>query len=307
MMTTTTMVTSSKRVGQTAAAVRAQVSGPGYLNWFAMYQKEPSAVAEAGDGGVAQSSNGSAPKKSSRPYVPKMAELVAAELRNEILRGDYPPGESLSSEAALVGRFEVSRPTLREALRLLESQQLITVRRGSHRGPVASLPNAELTARSFAILLQLRKGTVADIYQFRMIFEPTAARMAAENASDAELSSLREVLDAEFASRDDFGAFTLLAWRFHSQLVRLSGNKAMALVAETFERISQRHAAEYLKNVENSQQQSELAYRAHTHLVDLLAKRKGREAERFWTKHMAVAGEQLLANAEKLSIIELMD
>lgn len=256
---------------------------------------------------MAQVGNGAAPKDSSRPYIPKMAELVAAELRNEILRGDYPPGESLSSEAMLVERFDVSRPTLREALRLLESQQLITVRRGSHRGPVASLPDAKLTARSFALLLQLRKGTVADIYQFRMIFEPAATRMAAENASDDELASLREVLDAEFASRDDFSAFTLLAWRFHSELVRLSGNTVMALVAETFERISRRHAAEYLANVENSQEQSELAYRAHSHLVDLLVKRKGREAERFWTKHMAVAGERLLANPEQLSIIELMD
>lgn len=246
-------------------------------------------------------------KASSRPHVPKMAELVAAKLRDEILRGDYSPGDSLSSEAALVERFDVSRPTLREALRLLESQQLITVRRGSHLGPVANLPDAELTARSFALLLQLRKGTVADIYQFRMIFEPAAARMVAERATNAELESLREVLDAEYRSRDDFSVFTVLAWRFHSELVRLSGNPAMALVAETLEHISHRHAAEYMASVENSQEQSELAYRAHTRLVDLLTKRKGAEAERFWMRHMTAAGEKLLANAEKLSIIELVD
>lgn len=246
-------------------------------------------------------------KVSERPHMPKMAELLAAELRKEILRGDYAPGESLSSEAALVERFDVSRPTLREALRLLESQQLITVRRGSHRGPIANLPDAELTARSFALLLQLRKGTVADIYQFRMIFEPAAARMAAERATDAELGSLREVLDAEYGSRDDFSAFTVVAWRFHSELVRLAGNPAMTLVAETFEHISHRHAAQYMSSVENSQEQSELAYRAHRRLVDLLTKRKGAEAERFWMRHMAAAGEKLLTNTERLSIIELMD
>jgi DNA-binding GntR family transcriptional regulator len=59
--------------------------------------------------------------------------------------------------------------------------------------------------------------------------------------------------------------------------------------------------------VENSQEQSELAYRAHRRLVDLLTKRKGAEAERFWTRHMAAAGEKLLTNTERLSIIELMD
>jgi DNA-binding FadR family transcriptional regulator len=236
-----------------------------------------------------------------------MAELVAAEIRREILRGDYEPGDSISSEAALIERFDVSRPTLREALRLLESQQLISVRRGSHRGPVASLPDAALTARGFAMLLQLRKGTVADIYQFRMIFEPVAARMAAENASDEEIAELGEILEAEYAAREDFSAFTLLAWRFHSQLVRMSGNHAMALVAETFEQISRRHAAEYMSAVSDTEGQSLLSYRAHVRLVELLSKRRGKDAERFWTRHMAAAGEKLLADSEKLSIIELID
>jgi DNA-binding FadR family transcriptional regulator len=236
-----------------------------------------------------------------------MAELVAAEIRREILRGEHQPGDSISSEAALMERFDVSRPTLREALRLLESQQLITVRRGSHRGPVAALPDAALSARSFALLLQLRKGTVADIYQFRMIFEPVAARMAAENATDAELAALRTYLDAEYAARADFGTFTVLAWRFHSDLVRLSGNLAMSLVAETFERISRRHADEYMAAVKDSEEQSKLSYRAHTHLVDLLEKRQGDKAEKYWARHMAAAGEKLLAIPGKLSLIELLD
>jgi DNA-binding FadR family transcriptional regulator len=256
---------------------------------------------------VAQSDTGFVAARSALPHQPKMAELVAAEIRREILSGEYQPGESISSEAALMERFDVSRPTLREALRLLESQQLITVRRGSHRGPVATLPDAALTARGFAMLLQLRKGTVADIYQFRMIFEPVAARMAAENATDAELAQLGEILEAEYSAREDFSAFTLLAWKFHSELVRLSGNLAMALVAETFERISRRHAAEYMSAVDDSEGQSLLSYKAHARLVDLLLKRKGKEAERFWTRHMALAGEKLLANPGDLSIIELMD
>jgi DNA-binding FadR family transcriptional regulator len=245
--------------------------------------------------------------RSALPYQPKMAELVAAEIRREILRGEHAPGDSISSEATLMERFDVSRPTLREALRLLESQQLITVRRGSHRGPVATLPDAAISARSLALLLHLRKGTVADIYQFRSIFEPPAARMAAALAADDEIDALRSILYAEYEASSDFSVFTVLAWRFHSELVRLSGNVAMTLIAETFERISRRHANEYMAAVDDSEGESQLSYRAHKHLVDLLADRQGDRAEAFWARHMAAAGERLLANADQLSIIELVD
>lgn len=251
--------------------------------------------------------DGLSSKPSLRPQMPKMAELVAALIRNDILSGKYLPGESLSPESDLIERYDVSRPTLREALRLLEAQQLVTVRRGSHSGPTARLPDASVTASSFAMLLQLRNGTTADIYQFRMIFEPVAARMAADRATQEELSSLRSLLDAEFKLQDDFSAFTVVAWRFHSEMVGLSGNRAMALVAETFEHISQRHAAVYMSNIENSQKQSQLAYKAHKRLVDLLEQRRGADAEKFWLRHMKITGDKFLANVEHLPVIELLD
>jgi GntR family transcriptional repressor for pyruvate dehydrogenase complex len=85
--------------------------------------------------------------------IPKLAEVIAAELRARILSGELQPGESLLSEATLIGQYEVSRPTLREALRLLEAQNLISVRRGSHRGPVVVHPSVDVVARAVAIQL----------------------------------------------------------------------------------------------------------------------------------------------------------
>src|SRR5439155_5195777 len=63
--------------------------------------------------------------------VPKTAELVAAHLRRQIVRGELKEGDALPPETALMEQFNVSRPTLREAFRVLESEALITVRRGS--------------------------------------------------------------------------------------------------------------------------------------------------------------------------------
>src|ERR1700751_6151503 len=129
--------------------------------------------------------------------IPKMAQVIAAELRAKILRGEFKPGHSLLSEATLMEQYDVSRTTLREALRLLEAQDLISARRGSHRGTVVSLPEASVPARAVAIQIKLRGPTLADVYQFRMIYEPTAARMAAENATPEGVKALREIVEEE--------------------------------------------------------------------------------------------------------------
>ncbi|OLT16486.1 hypothetical protein BJF78_14475 [Pseudonocardia sp. CNS-139] len=235
-----------------------------------------------------------------------MAELVAAELRQKILKGEMKPGESLSPESALVEEYDVSRPTLREALRLLEAQQLITVRRGSHRGPVVSTPSTDLTARSFSMLLELRRATLADVYAFRMVFEPVAARMTAQDATPEQIAGLRALLEQEYAARGDAVAFPALAWKFHSELVRLSGNVTMAVVAETLELISERHAQAALLQWADGDRQRDRAYRAHLKLVELVEARDGEQAERFWAQHMAEVGRKLQSSKEH-SIIELLD
>lgn len=239
--------------------------------------------------------------------IPKMAELVAGELRQKILRGELRPGESLTPESQLVEEYDVSRPTLREALRLLESQQLITVRRGSHRGPVVSTPSSDLTAQSFSILLQLRRATIPDVYAFRMIFEPAAARMTAENATVADVEALRALLEQEYAARKESAEFARVAWRFHSEIVRMSGNVTMAVVAETLELISRRHAQAALVQWADGDRQREKAYRAHKKLVDLVEQRRADEAEKFWAEHMEEAGRRLMDGSEPPSIVELLD
>jgi GntR family transcriptional regulator, sialic acid-inducible nan operon repressor len=78
---------------------------------------------------------------------PKTAELVAHHLRKRIVRGELCEGESLPSEATLTEQFGVSRPTLREAFRVLETEQLITVRRGARGGAAVHAPSTSMVAR----------------------------------------------------------------------------------------------------------------------------------------------------------------
>src|SRR5581483_5962264 len=130
-----------------------------------------------------------------RVRVPKMAELVASDLRRRILRGELVENDALPSESALMERFGVSRPTLREAFRVLESESLISVRRGAHGGARVHLPNADSAARQAALVLEHRGVSMRDVYEARGVIEPGCAAMLAANRTPADLDELRAALE----------------------------------------------------------------------------------------------------------------
>src|SRR3979409_278065 len=101
--------------------------------------------------------------------VPKTAELVASNLRGQIVRGELKEGDALPPESALMEHFGVSRPTLREAFRVLESEALISVRRGAHGGARVHVPNGDVAARYAALVLEYRGTDLADIHTARTI------------------------------------------------------------------------------------------------------------------------------------------
>src|SRR5215469_13170744 len=85
---------------------------------------------------------------------PKTSELIAAQLRRQIVRGAVKPGEKLPPETRLMEQFGVSRPTIREAFRILETERLITVRPGSRGGAQVVAPDPTVAARYVGLLLQ---------------------------------------------------------------------------------------------------------------------------------------------------------
>src|SRR5208283_6127923 len=110
-----------------------------------------------------------------RIRVPKTAELVAAELRRKIVRGELAEGDALPSEATLMAEFAVSRPTLREAFRVLESESLITIRRGAHGGARVKGPDSRMAARYAGLILEYRETTLRDVFDARSVIESECA------------------------------------------------------------------------------------------------------------------------------------
>ena len=136
---------------------------------------------------------------------------VADKLRRDIVDGRLDEGDSLGTEAELVERFEVSRPTLREALRILEAEGLITVVRGVLGGVTVHRPDQRHgQARAAALVLQSRNVDLADVFDASAIIEPAAARSVATSRGRASAAKeLRAIISEEKRAIDDVVAFAM--------------------------------------------------------------------------------------------------
>src|SRR5262249_8116355 len=152
-------------------------------------------------------------------------ELIADELRSMIVTGRLSDGASLGRESDLVERFGVSRPSLREALRILEAEGLVSVVRGVRGGVVVRQPDERATDRNAALVLQFRNTTIADVHEARSVIEPAAARMLASGRRRrAAADELRAIVAAEQEAIDDPVEYGRASAQFHGRLVAMAGN-----------------------------------------------------------------------------------
>jgi DNA-binding FadR family transcriptional regulator len=165
------------------------------------------------------------PRAQLRP--PRVAEIVAGVLRERIVGGDLADGDLLPTQDELIAQYHVSRPALREALRILEDEGLLTVRRGKVGGSVVRRPTAAASAYSFGLLLQSRRATVGDLATAIKHIEPVAASLCAARPDRA-----RAVVPA---LRANLAQAEALAREFHELLVSRCGNETLILALGALE------------------------------------------------------------------------
>jgi DNA-binding FadR family transcriptional regulator len=234
--------------------------------------------------------------------VPKAAELVASAIRRQIVRGTIHDGEALPPETELMSQFGVSRPTLREALRVLESEKLISVRRGARGGATAHRMTGEIVSRHAGLLLQSRGTTLSDVYEAQITFEPACVRQLAFDRTDDDLAVLRRTLAEEQAATkpvDDARARV----HFHGTLVELYGNQTLILLSELIADVLNQAAGEAPIGLDHDR-----AVRDHMTVVDLIEARDGDGAHDLWRTHLQDARQKVLKSkgADK-RVVDLLD
>jgi DNA-binding FadR family transcriptional regulator len=242
--------------------------------------------------------------------VPKTAELVASHLRRQIIRGDLSEGDALPPEAELMEQFGVSRPTMREAFRVLESESLITIRRGSRGGARVNLPDIRVAAGYAGLLLQVSGTTLDDVFAARMALEPVAARMAAERGLSSVAEALEIAIQAEEAAMREPLRFAVAAAKFHKTLMAQSGNTTMVLLEGMLGEIVEMSTSHVVNasqvDSDDSAEAFVLAVKAHRRLVSLIAAGDGPRAEEFWRRHMEVVRERYRRTYGTATVVELL-
>jgi DNA-binding FadR family transcriptional regulator len=174
---------------------------------------------------------------------PRLAELVADELRSDILSGRVSDGGRLDTQEVLLARFNVGLPAIREAMRILEVEGLVTVHRGNVGGATVHLPTADNVAYMMAMVLECRKAGLDDVAAALHRLEPICAGMCAERADRAKavVPTLRDLINQSRNVADDNEKFSLLTRQFHAAVVNNCGNLSMAIAVGSLEAVWNAH------------------------------------------------------------------
>jgi DNA-binding FadR family transcriptional regulator len=160
-----------------------------------------------------------------RPVQPLgLHQTIVHQIEGAIARGDIRPGERLPSERELIEQFGASRPTVRQALRVLEAGAGAVPARGPERPKGDAFLSAGL-AKQMTRLAQLEEMSIAELVTFRMILDASASLLAARLRSDDELAAMeRTVVVMEEAVERGYDEFREADLAFHDAVADASRN-----------------------------------------------------------------------------------
>lgn len=157
-----------------------------------------------------------------------MKQQVFEQLRNDIVRGTWPPGTRLPSENELGVKFGCSRISVREALHMLASLGLVEMRHGD--GTFVRPYAGEVLLSPLFPMIALERTDIHHVLEYRRIVEPGSVALAVARAGDAEIAELEKACDTLKASTQDLDAFARSDLEFHLCLARASRNPVLVKV-----------------------------------------------------------------------------
>ncbi|HTO40804.1 MAG TPA: GntR family transcriptional regulator [Rhizomicrobium sp.] len=239
-------------------------------------------------------------------HVPKAAELIADVIRRQIVVGELKEGEPLPAESKLMAQFRVSRPTLREAFRILETDALIHVRRGAGGGARARFPQDSTAARSFGMLLQIRGATLGEVLQARTIIEPPMVGQLALSRTAEDLAMLKAHIELESRSLEDFEKFGLATARLHELLVKRADNTVLGLMVGMLDDLFLRHVTKFVGRARPDQLAlNRRALSNHIHMVERVEAYDAIGAEAGWRRHMELLYEIIMSELGETTVLDL--
>lgn len=171
-----------------------------------------------------RSASAPTPPSQSAPRAPKAAMLVAQRIVQDVTTQAMKEGDLLPPERTMLEQYQTGRGTLREALRFLEFQGVITLKPGPRGGPVLLRPDASHLASTVVLLMQMNQAPFREIVQVRSAIEPMISMLAAQRIDDASLGALQGTITQMRDHLDNQSLFLDANKRFHDVIAWSSGN-----------------------------------------------------------------------------------
>ncbi len=170
----------------------------------------------------------------------KRPAVLAREIALEILDRGWPVGASLGTEPEIAAKYAVSRGVVRQAVRILENEQIATMRRGQKGGLIVAAPDGAAITTATALLLEYERISAADLVTVRLILELPALELAIDRIDHDGAQALRDALDGEV---DASGGPSPAAdySQLHRRIGQLSGNRAIEAFVDVLAAVSAAH------------------------------------------------------------------
>ena len=231
-------------------------------------------------------------------------QQVEDGLRRAILSGQVQSGDKFPSEAELARQFNVSRPTIREALRTLESEGLVRKVPGAGGGSfIRSVDHHSLGTmlqESMHNLLKLGTVTFDEVSVVRQYLEAPSAAFAALNRTEEQLQELRDIVDQQRKSSIDDPEVPRLDALFHGAIGRMSGNRVLASFIEALHRES-----EPVHYLELSPEVGRETVLQHKEILRAIASQDADAAESAINEHLTYLRKYISVASEASGIIQV--
>ena len=224
------------------------------------------------------------PELFSRVSVGRISEIIVEQIRLLMRQGQLKPGDRLPPERDLCERFGVSRVTVREALRMLESAGLVEIRVGARGGAFVTAPSSNRVSEGLADLLTLSVISAADVTEVRLILEVGIVPLVCERATEDDLAELDKICErSEAALRA--GDYTMdMSLEFHTAVAQATHNPALEMLVESFRGpilMSLKEAKEVAPEMGG------LGSKEHERFVQAVRRRDADGAARIMREHLA--------------------
>jgi DNA-binding FadR family transcriptional regulator len=215
--------------------------------------------------------------------VGRISEIIVDQIRSLMRQGQLKPGDRLPPERDLCERFGVSRVTVREALRMLESSGLVQIRVGARGGAFVTAPSSARVGEGLTDMLTLSAISAADVTEVRMVLEIGIMPIVCERATDEDLADLAEICRRSEAALQA-GEYSMgLSLEFHTRVAQATHNPAVVMLAESFRgpvlmSLEQAH--------EVAPQMGDRGTTEHEHLIEAIRRRDPQAATDIMREHL---------------------